>query len=281
MRTLIIALMALQAAWAQPTFNVGAELYAGASDIPGYRSFFHGFWAGRETAYPSLVYMRAEVNGWTAYGSLGLGRVEDVASARQLVEGYLRAPLSANTGLTAGRFWIPFGLQEWQYESKPGAMLDASMGEAKVSIALVQNEALRRGNAYARAEWSPTDSATLGVSAGWGDGISYGTSHNQIAGADALIALGPIALSGEAVRLSGAPAFWFGFGQAEYTGLGDVRPFVALYGWNDKSAEIGSGSVTVAGLRFQANEWLLIEGGRSFAAGQANWWAQASIVFER
>jgi hypothetical protein len=121
---------------APTTLSIGVDAYSGISNLTGYKRYSDGFWAaGAGPAYPSIAYLKwQESNGATAKFAYGTG---DLYRGRnsivtQPVEAWYQRPLG-KFSLTAGKFWVPFALQEWQYETKWGVQLQRTFGSTNVT----------------------------------------------------------------------------------------------------------------------------------------------------
>ncbi|MCC6446255.1 MAG: hypothetical protein IT210_22730 [Armatimonadetes bacterium] len=86
--------------------------------------FWDGCWAGIGAAFPSYAALQWQGAGdRKARISVGLGELYNGREApfSQPAEDYYETPLRSGA-LTAGKFYVPFALQEWEYETRYGLM---------------------------------------------------------------------------------------------------------------------------------------------------------------
>lgn len=282
--------------------KVGVDAYLGASDLPGSRRFSDGFWAGSAAAFPSVTYLRwdDEKTGRAARLSVGVGRMYANGSSGgaldQPVEAWVRAPAGRNLSVTAGKFYVPFALSEWEYESKPGVLLAWSPGSGPWSAAasLNHNRRTGRANGYARLGWAPRPELAFGLSLGAGRGLSYDSGHDFAWAADATLAKNGWSLAGEYIALRGGGnngsasrvgPMRFGFARLGYEGLpGGWKPTLGYYSWRDRSDNFGAFRSAVIGLARPIVPGVTIEAARAFTAGgeaKNVSWVQVHVATER
>ncbi len=99
--------------------TLGADLFGGVSNLPGARRFRDGFWIGSGPNYPSNLYgIYNAKDGTNAKIAVSVGKLYNgsVENFDQPIEAYVSKNYKG-TQLTAGKFYVPFELAEWQYES--------------------------------------------------------------------------------------------------------------------------------------------------------------------
>jgi hypothetical protein len=80
---------------------------------------------------------------------------------------------------------VPFEVQEWQYETKWGVMLQRPSERGfDLTASLNQNGQTNALNTYFRAGKRLNSHVTVGLSFAGGRGISYGSTHNKGLGLD-------------------------------------------------------------------------------------------------
>lgn len=277
-------------------FRVGVDYYAGATNQAGGRRFSDGYWAGSGAAFPSVGYVGWDnEKGQAARVSVGLGELYTGPNrtVTQPVEAWYRWAPGRDIRLTVGKFWVPFAAQEWQYETKPGAMVSWARGPYNLALSLNRNETTRGLNGYLRAGRVWGETGGLGVSLATGRGLSYNSVHDRGWGVDATVALGGgfrVSAEYEALRAAGGggadpsanAAFRFGYAKLAYENGGRWLPFVAHYDWRDRAGELGALRSTVYGLGYQITPGLTLEG--AFAptsAARTVSWAQLHWTWER
>jgi hypothetical protein len=265
--------------------KVGMDAVTGFSNVPGFRRYSDGMWAGSGPAYPSVGYLAWDGgNGHAAKASIGMGSMSTSGSAtfKQPVEAWWQVP-AGKASLTMGKFWVPFAAQEWQYETKPGLMLGWEEGPHGLSFSANYNEQTRAMNGYFRAGRSFGQDASIGFSYGFGRGLSYGSVHDRAWGVDASFAAHGFRFTGEYVGLTRRASETFGstFGKLEYENLGSWRPFVAFYSWNDRSGTFGRFRSTVYGTAFQLTPMIAIEAAYAPTSNKKINWLQLRWAWER
>src|SRR5438874_4414760 len=159
----------------------GIDAYAGVSGLEGFRRSSDGFWAGSGTEYPSSAYVHYQgERGQEAKLSLGIGRMYQGSDTtlRQPLEAWWQAP-AGQARIMVGKFWVPFGVQEWEYETKPGLMLSWDHRGTQLALSGNYTRETGAGTMYARLGRKFSDSAGIGVSLARGRGLSYGSRHDR------------------------------------------------------------------------------------------------------
>ena len=265
----------------------GLDLYGGLSNIPGLRRFSDQLWAGNQIFTPSVAYLRWESGQSTsARVAVGVGDAARGSNAlyKQPVELWVKQKSGAGS-LTAGRFFTPFGQQEWQYETKEGLQWEQPLGPLALTVALQKDPLTRRGNAYVRLVHAPEESTQVGLSLAGGKGFSYGTDFEQGVAVDATLTRGPWLLRTEWDYYT-APRgqrFPFGMATATYQGLrGGIRPFASYYTWKDTSsaATFGDYSALIGGVGFPITAGLSAEAATTKAGSRQNTWLQLHFTWE-
>jgi hypothetical protein len=270
----------------QRGFKFGADVYYGVSNLPGAKRFRDGFWIGYGPAYPSVVYGRWETpNGSAAKVSLSVGELYNgsVSNLDQPVEAWYQRPVGKYT-ITAGKFYVPFAIQEWQYETKWGGMVSGKLGNADFSTSLNHNHTTDSLNYYGRIAKSFGDNVTLGFSAGGGKGFSFDSSHNKGIGIDASLKWRGFQLDSEYTALqrkSSADRFQFAHAKLSYTELGKFTPYIARHTWFDRAGELGNYNGSTAGVAYQITPGLSVEGAYARTYGQSVRWIQLHYTVER
>ncbi len=241
----------------------GLDLYTGRSNLPGQRQFSDGFWIGYGPAYPSNAYLRwVTGKGAEAKVSIGTGDLYRGPNSlvRQPNEAWYQKPLG-NAKITLGKYYVPFALQEWQYESKWGGMIQSSFGATDVSASLNYDRTTDRPNFYSRLGHNLGPNLNVGVSLGVGRGISFGTPQDKAFGLDLTAKWRGFQFISEAVdiRRRSADRFGFIFGKLSYENLGKWKPFLSRDTWNDRSGNYGSFHSTTAGLDVQLSSTLAVQ----------------------
>jgi hypothetical protein len=285
MRCCILALLVFSALLSRPVLaqearlTVGLDAYAGLSDIPGQKRPTDQLWAAQTVFTPSVVYGRYDNGkGVTARAALGVGgaTLRRPRLFPQPVELWARKELKPGA-LTLGRFFAPFGQQEWQYEAKNGAQWESG----GLSAALQE-----RGRLYGRWSGSVAPGTTLGVSAASGRGFSYGSIHDKGLGLDFLGEKKNWRLRAESDRFFGAQKsrFRFDFAQLTWTGGGRVQPFVSRYTWHDSQSQEGGGlgafRSEIVGISWGLRPGVSVETATARVGGRRVSWAQMRITRE-
>lgn len=267
-------------------FKVGVDLYYGLSNVDGYRRYSDHMWAGYGPFVPSTAYVAYEnPRGYSAKLSIGTGDLFNTGNDEfyQPAEAWLRAPLGKNAGLTVGKFWVPLALQEWEYESKPGAMLDWSKGDYTLSLAATRNQTTRTGNFYSRVAKNWGERASLGLSLAGGRGVTFASDHDRGIGLDGHYVRGDWEASVELLRFKRGSTGRFDFiwGKLAYHGWNKWTPFVARYNWSDQLGQQGNFHSSVLGLQRQINEQLAIETAYARPNGDNKYWLEVHYAWEK
>ena len=273
----------------RPGIYAGGELFLGRTNLEGAERLRDGFWpAGSGPSYPSALYLRVLTSKQVeAKVSVGVGRLfRDAAYGfEQPIEAWARVPLgkSQETKLTAGKFYVPFALQEWEYETKWGAMIEHQRGKTALAVAATRNSDTKGANIYARAGRDVGGNANFGLSLAGGKGLSYGSEHDRALGIDFSITKGGWNGSGEQLWMKGpnGQRFRFTWMRLAYANLGKLEPFIARYRWNDNTDAFGNIRSTAVGAGYQFTPELALELGYTFSSEEDSLWAQLHWAGER
>lgn len=263
-----------------PGLRVGTDFYAGFSNLDGFRRIRDGFWAaGSSLAYPSAVYLRwTSPQGAQVKVAVGVGQLYNGSTAfKQPHEAWWKQPLRGKAGtLTLGKFYVPFALQEWEYETKWGAQWEREWGATGLAGALTYNRNTEKANGYARIGHQFGENLLVGVSLAAGRGISYDSVHDKAIGADFTARHGDWQALGEYVgaRGSSAERFRFLWARLNYDGWKKLKPFVARYDYADTTGSLGTFRSYSVGSGYKVRENLTLEGGRAFTDTKNIWWLQ-------
>ena len=265
--------------------KIGLDAYSTLSGMEGQRRGSDGLWAGYGAAYPSTASISYD-NGRGTEGKLALGIGGMYRSQgtplRQPVELWWKAPISG-AGLTVGKFWVPFGAQEWEYETKPGIMLSWERAGTQVAVSANHTRETGAGALYARIGRQITDSASVGISMGAGRGLSYGSSHDRAWALDGSAEFGGFSGYAEYTGLSaGAQGrHYFYGGRLAYERLGNWKPFVAAYSWNDPAGDFGRFRSSVYGVTVRVTPFLEIETATAATSNGRVPWFQLHWTMQR
>lgn len=273
---------------ASPRLTVGLDLYGGISSKAGLRRFSDQLWAANQIYTPSVATLNwASGQGTEARVAIGLGEASrgDAALYKQPVELWGRQKLGGGS-LQVGRFFTPFGLQEWQYEAREGIQWESARGALGVTASLQKDPVTRRGNGYLRLLTTSKSEATqLGVSLAGGKGFSYGTALEQGIGLDATLHRGAWLLRSELDRFVGPQrqGFRFALASATYEGLtSGVQPFVSYYDWQDRTQaqELGTFHTLIGGATLPVSKGLTAELAGAQEGKRFQTWLQFHFVWE-
>lgn len=287
----VLAATACARAWAQAPpsggLHVGLDLYVGASNAPGHRRLTDQFWAAESTFTPSVATLRWEGSPRRAARlAVGIGDASTAAAPtfRQPVEAWYQEPLG-DGALTVGRFFTPFGAQEWQYEAHDGLMWTGAQGRTQLIAAVQKSPGSDRTHLYARLGASLPGDASVGLSVAAGRGFSYDSPHDRGIAVDATVPRGPWTLRGEVDAFSGPDGarFRFATGTLSCTVHPGVEPFVTGYRWSERGPveSLGSFRSAIVGVAWQATSVLGVEAATARAAGRSVTWLQLHVAWER
>ncbi len=268
----------------EPFLRFGVESWLGASNQAGFRRITDQFWAAQSSFTPSMASATyGDGKGRTAKVGLGFGEAT-LGRDRfmpQPVEAWVRDATGPAT-ITVGRFFAPFGVQEWQYEPRDGVQWEAPWARGQAALA-VQTSNGRRSNGYFRYGRDVSKQWNVGVSAAVGAGFSYGSAHDRGFGIDATGATGRVSTMIEADQFSGAgTAFRFAMARADYAILPRWSPFVSTYRWRETGSDVlGSWKATMAGVAWKISDGLDLEAAVSRAAGRDVRWFQLHWAWEK
>lgn len=263
--------------------RVGADLYYGVSNTTGpVRRLTDGQWAGVGSLNPSVLSLQwsGERRG-DAMVSLGIGDmyVGGDRTTQQPVECWYKCAVG-NGSLSLGKHYTPFALQEWEYETRWGALYEHEAGRGTVALSTAYNRDTRAMNSMMRLGYAAGAGTTVGVSASAGRGWSYSTSHAWGYAVDATVEKGAVTLSGEFVEGRGRNGtFQFAFAKvATEVGKG-CRPYVAGYYVHDVADEMGDFRSGILGIELDVARHCVLEPGIGRANGRNVWWVQAHVTF--
>ncbi len=264
-------------------WKAGADIFFGIANLAGpTKRITDRHWAAVQTFEPSVVYVEwAGGSGDDLRLSVGVGDnyVGSDRSTKQPVECLWRRPIGTAT-LTLGKHWTPFAQQEWEYETRWGAMCETDLGQNTVALSLTHNEDTDAANALARVGREVADGVEVGISAAAGRGWSYSTSHSKGYGLDVLAELGSLTVTAEAMVAEGPYGrFSFGFLKTMYDAGRGWRPYVGAYYGHDTAEEQGELRSAVLGVEVDAAPHLMIEPGVGRASGRNVWWLTGRLTF--
>lgn len=268
--------------------TLGADLFYGASNLPGAHRFRDGFWIGAGPLYPSNLYgiYRGE-DGLNAKVAVSLGKQYNgsVEGFDQPVEAYVSKNYRG-TDLTIGKFYVPFELLEWQYETEYGVQAARDFGRSgSLTVALTRNRRRNALNAYARFART-FGIATLGISLGGGRGFSYDTDHDKGAALDLTLEKGRLRFESSviAAQQNGAASrFGFIFARLNYQLTPKTELYLSRHSWSDRLEQQGNGHFSTLGAVFHLNDHLAVEGALSRSGEQPRnvRWIQLHYTVER
>ncbi len=285
----VVGLASITTAWAQegeegkPSLKIGVDLYWGVSDVSGYKSFTDYFWAAHAIAVPSTVFLEwSDGKGSKAKIAHGIGKYYTANDSifDNPSELWFSVPMGAATA-TIGKFWVPFGIQEWQYETKPGIMFDWQSGPVQYTAAAVRNTLTDTENVYARVGYSVDKDVTVGLSGAVGKGLSFGTSHDRGWAFDAVVHKNDFALYAEYVDLKNPAGqqYQFSFGKLAYEGFGKLVPWIAYYDITDDAGEFGVFQSAVGALDYQLTEYLSLRAAYADTSEGNHVWGQVHFNY--
>lgn len=264
--------------------HVGVDAYLGASNLPTLRTYSDGFWAGSAAAFPSVVYARAENGTLSGKVSLGIGKLTTSSDAtfRDPIEAWVQITAGSLT-VTAGKFWVPFALQEWEYETKPGVMLRYEHGHMNLTAASTYCSTQETMNAYLRAGYRLASDVEVGVSGATGRGISYGTGHDRAYGVDLSAGWRGWRVTSEWLQIGDRDSnrAYFAFGRLTWERGPVWQPWIGTYAWNDRSGDFGRFRGTAYGVTCHLSPSLAIDAAIAPTSDQQTSWAQLHWTWER
>jgi hypothetical protein len=272
-----------------PKINAGIDAYIGTSDIDGQRDFNDGIWAAagpaNAMALPSTVYLTADFgNGLTAKASYGIGDMNQYKpnDLDRMPELYV-SKQSGDFTVTAGKFWIPFAFQDWEWETKPGVMVRWAKGTTNVTGAVVYNDNNDSDstNSYLRVGKTVADGVDLGVSVAGGKGWSYNCPHDAGYGLDYTISKKKFKLVGEAFQATGSGDFWCSMSKISYEGFNKVIPFIVYNAWNDASGFNGRWRSTTYGADIALSKGVSLQAAYAPTSAGSRVWAQLHVTLEK
>lgn len=261
------------------TLSIGGDLYLGRSNLEGFKRLRDGFWAaGAGPAYPSVLQLRLAMhNRSEAKIAFGLGNLyrDDASTLHQPHEAWYRTPVRG-ANLTVGKYYMPFALQEWQYETKWGVMLEGEHGATTLAASANYNQNTDSPNAYLRVGRNFGEKLNVGLSLGAGKGLSYDSIYNKALGLDATANWKGWNLYSEymAMRHNSKERFNFGWLKLGYDRLGKFKPFIAHWQWHDTTGIFGNFRSTGIGASYNIWPQLALEGGLAHTSTQNVKWIQ-------
>ena len=244
---------------------MGAELFYGTSNLPSAHRFRDGFWLGSGAYFPSNIYaLYTAKNGTSAKVAVSLGKFYNgsVPGFDQPIEAYVSRPLGKTT-FTAGKFYVPFELQEWEYETEYGFQAARDLGKrGSVIAALTYNRRRDTPNAYLRYARS-FGPATLGLSLGGGRGFSFDTDHDRGAALDFTLEKKRLRLESAALlaqKKGSSSQFSFAFARLNYQLDAKTKVYLARHSWSDRLDQQGNGHFSTLGAVYRLNKNLALEG---------------------
>lgn len=266
------------------TVKWGAELFLGLSTLPAHGLYVDGLWAGSSPWNPSTAYLTWEnARGYSGKVAIGLGEtfVGPDASHHQPAEAWLRVPVGP-IHVTGGKYWTPFAGMEWQYESRPGVMLEWADSRHTLSVSLNPNDRTDTLNTYTRIGRSLGGDNTLGFSVGTGRGFSYDSPHTLGFGLDGAFTWHRWSLAGEHIFFTGDGShdFSFSYARLEHAGPGRTTPFLGWYRWHDESPAFGKFQCVMPGVQYQLNTMLSVEAAWAATSERKVGWLQFHFLYE-
>jgi hypothetical protein len=250
----------------KPGLTVGTELYYGFSNLTGAHRYRDGFWTGAGPNYPSNVYgIYNGTNGTTAKLAVSLGKVYNgsVSNFDQPIEAYVSKAYHG-INFTTGKFYVPFELAEWEYETELGVQAARDWGKnGSLMTAVTLNRNRDAANGYFRYARS-IGIATVGVSLGAGQGFSYDTDHNQGVALDLTLEKGRFSLGSSvftARKIGIDSDFQFAFARLNYSLHPKTDLYISRHSWSDRLDQQGNGHYSTLGAVFRLNKNLALEGG--------------------
>lgn len=274
---------------AAPTgVHLGADLYYGTSNLPGAHRFRDGFWIGAGYFYPSNLYATYNAaNGTSAKVSVSVGKLYNgsVPGFDQPIEAYVSKPVGKTT-LTVGKFYVPFELAEWEYETEFGVQAARDWGnKGSLTTAITYNRAVETPNFYARYART-LGPATIGVSLGGGRGFIADTDHDRGAALDLTIPHRRFLLESTALLAQKSRSdsrFLFAFARLSYQLGPKAKLYISRHSWHDRLDQQGNGQYSTLGAVYQLTKHLSVEGATA-RDGQGNRtinWAELHYTIER
>ncbi len=244
---------------------LGADLFYGSSNLPSAHRFRDGFWLGSGAYFPSNVYALYNAkDGTSAKVAVSLGKFYNgsVPGFDQPIEAYVSRPLGKTT-FTAGKFYVPFELQEWEYETEYGLQAARDLGKrGSVVAALTYNRRRDTPNAYLRYARS-IGPATVGLSLGGGRGFSFDTDHDRGASLDLTVERGRFRLESAALlaqKSSASSRFLFAFARLNFQLNPKTKLYLARHSWSDRLDQQGNGHFSTLGAVYRLTPHLALEG---------------------
>lgn len=262
----------------------GAEYYYGMSNFfGGWMRTTDAVWAGRMTFAPSNLNLNwNHGDRYSARFAVGIG---DAYNGRRglmdrTTEAYISTRSKAGDSFTIGKFFTPFSTNEWQYETKYGVMAQGVRGAYNFTASVQAGGGSKNASLYMRLGRQMGQRTSLGVSGGLGRGLSYGSSHNALFGADLSHDFNGIRLTSEYMLGSGPNGpFQFFTGRIAFTNLGRFQPYIGLYTWRDAAGEMGNFRSQLVGMSYQLTPLLTLDMGAGNTPGRGVFWFQTRTAF--
>ncbi|MBM3495388.1 MAG: hypothetical protein FJX72_13860 [Armatimonadetes bacterium] len=264
-------------------WKAGADIFFGLSNLGGpVKRITDRQWAAVETSEPSCVHLDwAGAAGDDVRLSLGVGDAYTGRdrTTKQPVECWWRRPVGSGA-ITFGKHYVPFAQQEWEYETRWGAMAEADLAGAALSLSATHNPDTSALNATIRVAREMAEGFEVGLSVGAGRGWCYSTSHSSGYALDAVAELGPVTLTTEALIADGPNGrYTFAFGKAMTEARPGWRPYLGAYYGHDTADEMGELRSAVIGMEIDAGPNLMLDPGYGRASGRHVWWLSAKLSF--
>ena len=264
-------------------FGFHGSLYYGVSNLQGpVRRNTDGVWAGVGSQEPSTLAVSWKGSrGNEGLASFGIGDMYTgpERTVKQPVECLFRVQ-SAEGSWTCGKHYVPFALQEWEYETRWGILYEVESGSGTLAVSTTYNEDTRAANTLARAEIRTSSRTRVGLSAAAGRGWSYSSSHAWGYGVDCSVECRHATIEGEFLEGRGRNgAFQFGFVRVRTEVGRGVAPYMAGYYCHDAGDEMGELRSGVLGVEIEASPHLVLEPGVGRSNGRNVWWLQAHLAF--
>ncbi|BCM92904.1 hypothetical protein IAD21_04788 [Abditibacteriota bacterium] len=266
----------------------GADLYYGTSNLSNAHRYRDGFWLGYGPAYPSNLYATYnDKSGVTGKVALSVGKLYNgsISGFDQPIEAYVAKPFGKTT-LTAGKFYVPFELAEWEYETELGLQAERAFGkQGALTTAVTYNRIRETPNFYARYART-VGPATVGFSLGGGQGFILDTDHDRGAALDLTVEHGRFRLEGAALlaqKSAASSRFGFTFARLNYQLDPKAKIYVSRHSWHDRLDQEGNGHFSTLGAVYQVSKHLSVEGATS-RSGELNRtinWVELHYTIER
>lgn len=188
-------------------------------------------------------------------------------SLRQPVEATYQFPITGGVTMTVGKYCVPFGIQEWKYEPKYGAMFQSAHGATSFTGSLNYNFSRKMPNIYLRIGRQLSPRTIAGMSTGGGRGLFSDLSHAPAFGVDLTHDFVGVQFCSEYNYGDGAnSSFQYVSGKLTFTKTGRFLPYLGAYYRHDSAQELGNFSSLVGELGYGMSRCLTDED--SYAGGK-------------